>query len=109
MKINIQSIGFSPRQELIDFVHQKLNTFSKLYGQNIGSEVCLKLDKSATKDNKICGIRLLIPGNDLLVSAQYKRFEEAVTQAVETLKRQIKKRKTKIIGKRIDIIEIKNC
>lgn len=107
MKINIQSPAFTASQDLIDFVQQKIDKLNRLYEKIIGSEVCLRLDTSATKENKICEIRLLIPGNDLLASAQYKRFETAITQAVEALKRQIKKRKTKMIGKRKDIIEVK--
>ncbi len=107
MKINIQSPGFSPSQNLINFVNEKINNLSRLYGEIIGSEVCLRLDSSATKENKICSIRLFIPGNDLLVSTQYKKFEQAVAQGVETLKKQIRKRKTKITGRRKDIVEFK--
>ena len=38
---------------------------------------------------------------------QTETFEEAAAQCVEALEKQIKKRKTKIIGKRNDIAEIK--
>ena len=72
---------------------------SCIYGEIIGSEVYLRLNSSASGDNKICTIRLLIPGNDLLASSQYKKFEIAIVQTVEALKRQIKKRKTKIEGR----------
>ena len=57
----------------------------------------------------MCEIRLAIPGNDLMASAQCKTFEEAVAQCVEALEKQIKKRKTKIIAKRKNIAEIKKC
>lgn len=100
MKIDIQSPGFAPGQELIHFIHEKMKKLSCLYGEIIGSEVCLRLDSSASGENKICSIRLLIPGNDLLVSTRYRKFEESITQAVETLKRQIKKCKTKITKRR---------
>ena len=105
MQINIQSPGFTPKQELIGFVKQKIKKLSYLYGEIIGSEVCLRLDSTASGENKICSIRLLIPGNDLLVSTRYRKFEEAITQAVETLKRKIKKHKTKITRRRKYIIE----
>ena len=100
MKINIQSPGFAPTQELINFVHEKIKKLSCLYGEIIGSEVCLRLDSSTSGENKICVIRLQIPGNDLLASSQYKKFEIAIVQTVEALKRQIKKHKTKITGRR---------
>jgi putative sigma-54 modulation protein len=105
MKINIQSPGFTPKLQLINFVIKKINKLTGFYREIIGSEVCLRLDGSASGENKICSIRLLIPGNDLLVStSRYRKFEESITQAIETLKRQIKKRKTKITGRRKDII-----
>ena len=108
MQVNIQSPGFTPRQELIDFVKEKIMKLSCIYGEIIGSEVYLRLNSSASGDNKICTIRLLIPGNDLLASSQYKKFEIAIVQTVEALKRQIKKRKTKIEGRQKKIIRSKN-
>ncbi len=108
MKINIQSPGFAPRLELIDFINEKLKRLSCLYDEIIGSEVCLRLASSASRENKICSIRLLIPGNDLMASSQYKNFEMAIVQTIEVLKRQIKKRKTKITGRRKCIIEREN-
>ena len=108
MKINIQSPGFAPRQELIHFINEKMKRLSCLYGEVIGSEVCLRFDSSVSRENKICSIRLLIPGNDLMASSQYKKFEIAIVQTFEALKRQIKKRKTKITGRRKCIIEIGN-
>ncbi len=106
MKINIQSPGLTPTLQLINFVNKKINKLTGFYREIIGGEVCLRLDSWASGENKICSIRLLVPGNDLLVSTRYRKFEESITQAVETLKKQIKKRKTKITGRRKDIIEI---
>lgn len=108
MKISIQSPGFTPGQNLINFVHEKMKKLSCLYREIISSEVCLRLDSSSTKENKICSIRLLIPGNDLLVSTQYKKFEESIARAVDALNKQIKKRKTKMTGRRKNIIGIKS-
>ena len=100
MKIEIQSPGFAPTQELIRFIHDKINKLTGLHQEIIGSEVCLKLESSTKRENKICSIRLLIPGNDLLASSQYKKFEIAIVQTVDVLKRQIKKRKTKVLARR---------
>jgi putative sigma-54 modulation protein len=96
MKINIQSPGFSPGQKLISFVNKKINSLSRLYGEIIGSEVCLRKNSSVYGENKICSIRLIIPGNDLLASRQYNKFEIAIVQTVEALKKQLIKKKTKI-------------
>lgn len=106
MKINIQTPGFAPRRKLIDLVHKKINQLALLHREIISSEVCLQLSGSFTKDNKICRIRLFIPGNDLLASTQYEKFEQSIVQAVEKLKKQIIKRKTKITGRRKNIPNI---
>jgi ribosomal subunit interface protein len=103
MTIKIKTLGFTAKQELIDFVHEKVGKCSRLYDKIIGSEVCFDVDKSNTKENKVCDIRLIIPGNDLLSSAQCKTFEEATAQAVEALERQIEKRKTKLMVTRNSI------
>lgn len=103
MKITIQTPCFTAKQELLNFVHEKAEQLNRFYGEIIGTEVCLRLNNSDTKENKLCEIKLAIPGNDLMASSQCKTFEEAVSKAVETIKGQIKRKKTKIIGTRNNI------
>ena len=107
MKTNIQSIGFTASEALTAFVKEKTAKLSLYFENILSSEVCLSTDKSATNDNKVCDIRLVIPGNDLLAKAQCKTFEEAMVKASDALVKQIKKHKTKINDKRnhADIIE----
>ena len=93
MKIEIQSIAFTPRQEIKDFVYEKVNTLVRFCKQVIGSEVFLRFDNSHTRDNKVCQIRLAIPGNDLLATARSKTFEQATLKVVRALKSQIQKLK----------------
>ncbi|MEJ7626211.1 MAG: HPF/RaiA family ribosome-associated protein [Ferruginibacter sp.] len=95
MKINIQSPGLAPNQELEKFVKEEVERFFHLHKDIISSEVCLSLDSSFTAYNKHCRMRLLIPGNDLLATAKCRTFEEAIVQCAEALERQIEKRKTK--------------
>jgi len=107
MKTNIQSIGFTASEDLTAFVKEKTAKISLHFDNILTSEVCLKSEKSATNDNKICDIRLVIPGNDVLASAQCTTFEEAVALASDAIIKQIEKRKAKIHDKRvqIDIVE----
>jgi ribosomal subunit interface protein len=105
MNIKIKTLGFTAKQELTEFVHEKVGKLSQFYDKIISSEVCLCAEKSDTKENKLCDIRLIIPGNDLLASAQCKTFEEAVAQAVDVLVKQIEKKKTKIpVRQRTEIV-----
>ena len=103
MNIKIKTLGFTAKQELTDFVNEKVKKFSYLYDKIISSEVSFSLDKSDTNENKVCDIRLIIPGNDLLAGAQCKTFEEATAQAVEALERQIEKKRTKLNAARKSI------
>ncbi|MEP7143804.1 MAG: ribosome-associated translation inhibitor RaiA [Ferruginibacter sp.] len=105
MKTNIQSIGFTASEALTAFVKEKTAKLSLHFENILSSEVCLSTDKSATNENKVCDIRLIIPGNDLLAKAQCKTFEEAVAHATDALVKQIEKHKTKIQDKRHQIIE----
>ena len=58
MKIDIQSPGFTINPELAGYIHEKVEKLSLYCSEIIGSEVCLRLDSSATKENKICSIRI---------------------------------------------------
>jgi len=69
MKITIQSKDFTAKIELTDFIKEKTEKLFRMYDKIVSCEVLLKIDKSETKDNKICDIRLVIPGNDLLAGA----------------------------------------
>lgn len=93
MKITIQTPDFKADQALLDFVEEKVSKLSKFLESIHGATVTLELDKSDTRDNKRCDIKLQIPGNDLFASRQCKSFEEATAKAVDALKSQISTRK----------------
>ncbi|KIC92072.1 ribosome hibernation-promoting factor, HPF/YfiA family [Flavihumibacter sp. ZG627] len=95
MNINIQSLDFTASTELNEFVNEKVSRLGRYLDNIISYDITLKLEKSATRENKIADIRLVIPGNDLLASAQADSFEKATAEAVEALERQIEKLKSK--------------
>lgn len=95
MNITIQPKDFTAKEELTDFIKEKAEKLFRLYDKIISCEVVLKIDKSETKENKVCDLRLIIPGNDLLAGAKSKTFEEAAMQAIGALEKQIEKRKNK--------------
>lgn len=98
MNTKIQANGFTAKQELLDFIDEKTKKLYRLYAKALGCEIILKVEKSESKDNKLCDIRLIIPGNDLIAGARSTTFEEATMEAIEALERQIHKRKTKDNG-----------
>jgi len=95
MKINIQSVGFTARQQLVALVQKKVEKFKRLCGGVIRIDVQFKLDNAGAVINKLCGIRLVVPGYDLLSHTKSNSFEAAISQAIEALERQIEKRKKK--------------
>jgi putative sigma-54 modulation protein len=95
MKVKIQSIHFDADQKLLNFIENKVGKLNTFSNSIIDTEVFLRLDKSASHDNKIAEIKLLVPGNDLFAKRKCKSFEEATDLAVEALRRQQKKQKEK--------------
>ncbi len=98
MKVTISSIHFKADIKLEDFIREKTAKLATFFDGVIGCDVILKLDSATNNENKIAEIRVMIPGNDLFAKKQAKTFEEAVDNAVDALKRQVKKHKEKLRG-----------
>ena len=96
MKVFIQSVNFNAEQELIKFVEEKVKLLDKFHDKIISAEVFLKVQKTSEKDNKNVEIKLSIPGDEFMVKKQAKYMEEGVNMALDTLKRQLRKKKEKI-------------
>tara|TARA_R110001583_G_scaffold15052_4_gene62377 strand:- start:268 stop:567 length:300 start_codon:yes stop_codon:yes gene_type:complete len=96
MKVHVQSVNFNADGSLIEFVEKKLNSLDRYYDKIVDSEVFLKVQQTSDKENKLVDIKLNIPGNDLVVKKQCKTFEEGVMLAVDSLKRQLAKKKEKV-------------
>jgi putative sigma-54 modulation protein len=97
MTINIQSVHFDADKKLLNFVNDKVEKLSTFYDGIISSEVILRLDKSASADNKIAEIKMLGKGNEFFAKKQCLSFEEATDLVCEALKTQLKKHKDKIM------------
>lgn len=96
MEIRVQSIHFDADKKLLEFIKRKVEKLGQLYGRIIGADVYLRLERVGDEANKITEIKVEIPGNDLFVKEQFKTFEEATDNAVESLKRQIQRHKEKM-------------
>lgn len=96
MQVNINSVHFKVDQRLQDFINEKVEKLSSQYEDVIGSDVTLKVENAESPENKIAEIRLYVRGNDLYAKKQCKTFEEAADSAVDALKRQISKHKSKL-------------
>ena len=95
MKITVQSIHFTADQKLLDFIQKKVDKLETFFDHIISGEVYLKLEKAEVEANKISEIKLALPGTLMFAKEQCKTFEEATDLAVESLRKQIEKHKTK--------------
>lgn len=95
MNINVQSIRFDADSKLISFIQRRVNKLDQFFDQIIEGECYLKVENTEDESNKVTEFKLNIPGGQLFAKGQAKSFEEATDLAVESLRRQINKHKTK--------------
>jgi putative sigma-54 modulation protein len=96
MKISVQSIHFNADRKLLDFIQRKADKLDQFFDQIISGEVYLRLENTEDEANKITEIKLIIPGCLLFAKEQCKTFEEAMDLAVESIRKQVDKYKTRV-------------
>lgn len=95
MKINIKSLKFRAKKELKEYVNEKVNKLSRFAGNIISADVTLMLDSGNIPENKICEIRLVVPGNDEFVKKNAMTFEGAILTSVDVLQKVLQRKKVK--------------
>ncbi|KWW30325.1 MAG: ribosomal subunit interface protein [bacterium P3] len=93
MIISINAVKFKADEKLEKYIHDKVSKLDRMIDNATKCEVHLKLDKPESDNNKIAEISLTLPGQTLFNSKQADSFEEAVADAVDSLKVQIDKYK----------------
>lgn len=95
MKLQMHSIHFDADQKLVDFIQKKADKLDQYYDRIIDGEVIMKVENDDERENKLLEIKLNIPGSQLFAKEKSKSFEAAADEAVEALRRQLKKHKEK--------------
>ncbi len=101
MKINIESVHFTIDGKLKEYIENKLTKLERLYNRSTGVDVFLKLENSGQVKDKVSEINLRVPGQSMFAKSTDKSFEASFDQALDSLKRQVKKYKEKQVGKSI--------
>ncbi len=96
MKVNVHAVNFAIDVKLVAFVQERMNKLDKFYDKIISSDVFFKVEKTAEKENKIAEVKILVPGDEIIVKKQCKTFEEATDLASESIERSLLKRKEKL-------------
>ena len=95
MKIEIQSIHFTPDGELVDFVNKKVEKLTLLDDGVINTDVFLKIEKPESPENKITEIHVHSSNGEYFAKKQCDTFEESIDISVKALRKQLLKSKGK--------------
>tara|TARA_B100001094_G_C18075779_1_gene742543 strand:+ start:804 stop:1103 length:300 start_codon:yes stop_codon:yes gene_type:complete len=98
MKVKVSSLHFNADKKLIDFANEKVSKLEKFYDKIIDTNIVFRVDNAEDKENKLAEIKLNIPGKELFAKKQSESFEKSVDEAVEALRRQLKKHKEKLVS-----------
>ncbi len=95
MEIKINAVGFSASSQLEDFIQKKISKLDKYHDGIIGSEVTLQQEKDDNLENKVVEVLLNVKGQEVFAKKNAKKFEEAVDELYDVVKRQLVKIKEK--------------
>lgn len=93
MKINLKALKFNAKPNLKEFVEEKVSKLSRFDDKIISADVTLFSEDPKITENKICEIRLIVPGNDDFVKKSAGSFEEAILITVDTLQNILQRKK----------------
>ncbi|MDR0229973.1 MAG: ribosome-associated translation inhibitor RaiA [Flavobacteriaceae bacterium] len=96
MKVNIQAVNFNVDRKLVDFINERVDKVGKFYDKIVSIDVFLKLENTADKENKTTEIKVLVPGDEMIVKKTCKSFEEGVDAGADALERLVVKHKEKM-------------
>ena len=96
----IQSVHFDADAKLVQFIEDRLTKFGKFIGSPATeAKVVLKLEKTGQVQDKVVELIINLPGHPLIAKSTRKSFEEAVRDAINTLKVQWSRYKEKLQAK----------
>lgn len=95
MNITVQCIKFDADPKLVEFINKKAEKLEQFLDNIIDGLCNLRVESVGGEADKFVEFKFNIPGNQLFAKAQAKSFEEAIDIALESIRRQINKHKTK--------------
>ena len=83
-------------ERLEGFSKEKLDKLGEKYDMVIRADVFFKEENTASDETgKICNIRLSLPGPRLFAESSHDNFKSSISESVNELERQLRKRKKK--------------
>lgn len=76
---------------MVEFIQEKLQKLTLFHPDIHSADVHLRIDRDHERENKRVEVTLGLPGPDLHSGRRASTFEEATTDVVEALRRQLEK------------------
>lgn len=96
MVIDFQSTNFKADQKLLNFIQEKLTKLEKLHNKIVNATVYMKVDNTSEKNNKTLEIKINLAESQLFVTQNDRTFENATDKAMEALRHQLEKHRTRL-------------
>lgn len=93
MTINIQYLHMPTSEAMNELLTQKLEKLGSKYDWIISTDVYFKLTNDRTGKNKVCEIKMEVPGPRIFAASIEDNFEKAAAESLKDIERQLKKRK----------------
>lgn len=93
MKISVQAMGLTPHAPLEEHIEKKVSKLDTFYDKILEAKISLKVENTSDKENKTSELRLVIPGDDIVVKKTSSAFEDSLDQCVDTAKKLLIKKK----------------
>ncbi len=100
MNIIIKSVDFKAGQQLQAFVREKVEKLFRQCDNIIRAHVVLRKGASKKLQNRLCEIRLVVPGYDHFVKKSSGGYRSAVAQSVDVLQEILRRNKIKSFTRR---------
>ncbi len=100
MNIIIKSVDFKAGKALETFVKNKVSKLFRQCGSIIRANVILRKGESKSLKNKLCEIRLVVPGYDHFVKKSTGEYYKSVSQSVDVLQEILRRNKTRVLTRR---------
>jgi len=97
MKFNIQAVGFTADQKLVDLIEKKVDKLDKFKDHIVDGDVFLRIDNNTHQiKDKTVEIKCNVKGQTLFSKETSKSFEESFDSSMDSLVRQVKKYKEQL-------------
>jgi putative sigma-54 modulation protein len=97
MQVIFEYDDVASSQHLEEMAKEKLEKLAVKYDMVIRGDVFFKKENTSSDETgKICNIRLSLPGPRLFAEASHDNFEDSISESINDLERQLRKRKEKM-------------